>query len=487
VAGSSNSFGTCSYGQFPDFWILKLDGNGNVQWQKTYGDTCDTNKAYSVQQTSDGGYIVAGDTWSGETNVWILKLDGNGNVQWQKSYGSASHEHAGSIQQTSDGGYIVAGYFNSFPAGNDALVLKLDSDGNVQWQKTYGGPLDDFANSIRQTSDGGYAVTGYTNSFGAGHSDAWVLKLDDNGSVQWQKTYGGSNLDSAYSIQQTLDGGFIVAGGTGAGAFGDNGDENVWVLKLDGNGENPYYCTGAGMRTSNAIVNNTNGISTDSNVIGADSYVSPQTSTALVANTNVKARDLCSYRCDLIAFPTVLPRGATLGFGGTVTNNTNNPGSVLFGTKVTLPNGNWYPASGYLIGPLNISLDPSQSKSGHKSHMIPLTAPLGTYTYHGYVGNYGVGIYDECTFNFEVKDPIAYFTGYPTTGSVPLTVHFTDGSKGVITSYLWDFGDGGTSTLRNPYHTYNNYGYYSVSLTVTGPGGSDTYTRINYITLPLPY
>ncbi|OGW53609.1 MAG: hypothetical protein A2Y81_06685, partial [Nitrospirae bacterium RBG_13_43_8] len=235
VAGSSKSFENACIWEFRDLWILKLDGNGNVQWQKSYGFTCGKNDAYSVQQTSDGGFIVAGETYYSDTNVLVLKLDGNGNVQWQKSYGSTSHEHAYSIQQTLDGGYIVVGSTNSFgAAGSDAWVLKLDGSGNVQWQKTYGGPLDEYANSIQQTLDGGYIMTGNTNSFGAGNSDTWVLKLDGSGNMQWQKTYGGSNLDSAYSIQQTLDGGFIVAGGTGAGAFGDNGDENVWVLKLDG-------------------------------------------------------------------------------------------------------------------------------------------------------------------------------------------------------------------------------------------------------------
>jgi len=235
VAGMTQSFGA----GYPDIWVLKLDPNGDVQWQKTYGGPYD-DRTFSIQQTADGGYIVAGNTGSfapaGYIDIWVLKLDPNGNVQWQKTYGGpgAHWDMAYSIQQTSDGGYIVAGETASFGAGDyDLWVLKLDSNGNVQWQKTYGGPYWDIAYSIQQTADGGYIVAGWTASFGAGLSDLWVLKLDPNGDVQWQKTYGGPDWDFAYSIQQTTDGGYIVAGLTYS--FGA-GFSDLWVLKLDANG-----------------------------------------------------------------------------------------------------------------------------------------------------------------------------------------------------------------------------------------------------------
>ena len=232
VAGYTNSFGAGG----TDVWVLKLDANGNVQWQKTYGGSSD-DYAYSIQQTSDGGYIVAGYTESfgaGYADVWVLKLDANGNVQWQKTYGGSGWDEAYSIQRTLDGGYIVAGWTDSFGAGGtDAWVLKLDANGNVQWQKTYGGSRDDYANSIQQTSDGGYIVAGWTYSFGAGYADVWVLKLDANGNVQWQKTYGGTYDDYANSIQQTSDGGYIVAGVTKSFIAGN---ADVWVLKLDASG-----------------------------------------------------------------------------------------------------------------------------------------------------------------------------------------------------------------------------------------------------------
>jgi hypothetical protein len=247
------------------------------EWAKTYGGASD-DRANSIQPTSDGGYIVAGWTISfgaGGADVWVLKLDGSGNVTWQKTYGGAGTDWATSIQQTSDGGYIVAGVTGSFGAGSgDVWVLKLDGSGNVTWQKTYGGGSTDYAYSIQQTSDGGYIVAGLTDSFGAGSADVWVLKLDGSGNVTWQKTYGGGSTDYAYSIQQTSDGGYIVAGLTdsfGAGSY------DFWVLKLDGSGEIP----GCGpMGTSAATVANTA-------VSGSNTGAGISNTAATVANTSV--------------------------------------------------------------------------------------------------------------------------------------------------------------------------------------------------------
>jgi uncharacterized delta-60 repeat protein len=228
VAGDTSSFGTNT-----DVWIVKLDANGNITWQKTYGGS-GVDSATSIQQTSDGGYIVAGDTSSFGTNtdVWIVKLNANGNITWQKTYGGSGVDSATSIQQTSDGGYIVAGDTSSFGTSTDAWILKLDANGNITWQKTYGGSGADSVNSIQQTSDGGFIVAGESKSFGAGDKDIWVLKINSSGGIQWQKTYGeAATEDSAYSIRQTSDGGFIVAGETMLTNVGD-----FWILKLDATG-----------------------------------------------------------------------------------------------------------------------------------------------------------------------------------------------------------------------------------------------------------
>ncbi len=218
-----------------DFFLIKTDANGNVQWAKTYGGT-DNDYAYSVQQTSDGGYIVAGRTLSFGmgSNILLIKTDANGNIIWAKTYGGPSWDEASSVQQTSDGGYIVAGWTGSFGAGaGDIFLIKTDANGNLQWAKTYGGTNYDTASSVQQTSDGGYIVAGTTRSFGAGGSDFFLIKTDVNGNIQWAKTYGGTNYDTASSVQQTSDGGYIVAGTTRS--FGAGGSD-FFLIKTDANG-----------------------------------------------------------------------------------------------------------------------------------------------------------------------------------------------------------------------------------------------------------
>ena len=149
---------------------------------------------------------------------------------WAATYGGEGWDVAESVQQTREGGYIVAGSTESFGAGKDDVwVLKLRPDGTIDWQKTYGGEKDEVVYSVQQTSDGGYIVAGGTESFGAGDSDVWVLKLRPDGGIEWQKAYGGTSSDWASSVQQTSDGGYVVAGGTKS--FGA-GKADVWVLKL---------------------------------------------------------------------------------------------------------------------------------------------------------------------------------------------------------------------------------------------------------------
>jgi hypothetical protein len=182
VAGNTSGAGSM------DVWVLKLDGQGNVQWQKTYGGPS-WDEAWAIVPTFDWGYVVAGSTESfrpGSREVWVLKLDGQGNVQWQKASSPwrYSDSEARAIAPTFDGGYIVAGRFSIPRLYYDAWVLKLDRQGNVQWQKTYGGPSDDRASAIVPTSDGGYVMAGWTWSFGAGYSDVWVLKLEADGSIR---------------------------------------------------------------------------------------------------------------------------------------------------------------------------------------------------------------------------------------------------------------------------------------------------------------
>ena len=203
-------------------------------WAKTFGGSSD-EVAYVIQETSDNGFIVAGYTLSfgaGEADYWIIKLDKDGNVDWEKTYGGASWDEAVDIHELSGGGYIVAGTTTSFGAGDgDYWVIKLDEDGNIVWQKTYGGASWDEAAAIDEITGGGFIIAGSTTSYGSGDEDYWIVKLDAYGNTVWQKTYdnNGTIYDKATDIHETSDGGFIVAGDT----YYSNMDQDQWILKLD--------------------------------------------------------------------------------------------------------------------------------------------------------------------------------------------------------------------------------------------------------------
>lgn len=245
VAGDTTSFGA----GMEDFYVVRLDSLGNTVWSKSYGGSA-SDVANSVIQTTDGGFVVAGYTASsgaGAKDFWIMRLDTGGKVSWQKTYGGTGDDIAYSIQQTSDGGFLVAGSLTG--ASVDALVLRLDPEGAVLWKKTYGGANTDSAQSIQQTTDGGFVFAGKTATQGAGMNDVWVVRGTAQGAITWQKAFGGSNDESAAAIQQIADGGFFVSGSTATFHAGAN---DYWLLKLDANGSVTASCANAATTTLTA-------------------------------------------------------------------------------------------------------------------------------------------------------------------------------------------------------------------------------------------
>ena len=228
-----------------DVYLIKTNALGDTQWTRTYGGA-DIDEGFSVQQTSDGGYIVAGLTWSfsaGLQDVYLIKTNASGDTQWTRNYGGTVNDWGYSVQQTSDGGYIVTGWTGSFGAGSaDIYLIKTNASGDTLWTRTYGGAQYDEGNSVQQTSDGGYIVAGYTYSFGAGSYDVYLIKTNASGDTQWTRTYGGTNDDEGFSARQTTDGGYIVAGYTGS--FGAGGD--VYLIKTNASGDTQWTRTYGG-------------------------------------------------------------------------------------------------------------------------------------------------------------------------------------------------------------------------------------------------
>ncbi len=224
----------------PDAFALRVDSNGNVVWQRTYGGP-GWDWFTTVKQISDGGFIVAGETTSfgaGDFDAWAVRLDALGNIVWQKAYGASGTDRIFSIQPISDGSFMAAGDSNSFGAGLfDAWTLHLDSNGNILWRKAYGGTFNDQGVSLTATRDGAFLIAGVTGCQGAGCLDAWFVKINRRGEVLWQTSYGGPLFDAIFSLEETNDGGFIAAGHTKSfGVPGEESSGDGWVLRLDQRG-----------------------------------------------------------------------------------------------------------------------------------------------------------------------------------------------------------------------------------------------------------
>ncbi len=257
---SSNNMVTQNQGK-ADYWIIKVDSLGALQWEESYGGS-ENDIASSVVQTPDGGYLVAGGAVSfdvqvignhGSEDVWVLKLDAMGQLEWAKTYGGSLNERAESIAATMDGHYILAGYSQSFDhdvsdnnGDFDYWVLKIDIDGNLLWEKNFGGSLSDFGFDINPTSDGGYLMVGSTISQNGdvndnnGFYDYWIVKMDADGKLLWERNYGGTQEERAYAIEVFPDDGAVITG-TSNSSDGDvdsnNGNYDFWTIRINADGD----------------------------------------------------------------------------------------------------------------------------------------------------------------------------------------------------------------------------------------------------------
>ena len=251
-----------------DIWTVKINGTGALEWEKTIG-TSGFDGISSIFQTVDGGYLVTAESSSnisgdktensrGSSDFWILKLDASGSITWQHTYGGSESDYGAKALQLLEGGYIVAGNSKSGISGDktdashgeyDIWVLKLDTNGSIVWQKTIGGSSFDIFESIALTNDGGYIINTTSDSPASGDKsenqigsdDYWVVKLNADGTIEWDKTLGGTDVESGVDAIPTMDGGYLIGGYSMSPASGDKSEDPVgkfdyWLVKLDGNG-----------------------------------------------------------------------------------------------------------------------------------------------------------------------------------------------------------------------------------------------------------
>ncbi|MEP7265262.1 MAG: T9SS type A sorting domain-containing protein [Bacteroidota bacterium] len=196
-----------------DLYLIRINAVGDTLWTRTGATLAPSTRAYSVQETNDAGFVVTGYTANTSNDVYLIKLNSNGDTLWTRSYGGQFSDAGNCVRQTSDGGYIIAGRSSSFSAGfSDVYLLKTDSTGNEVWSKTYGNIGDDVTYSVTLANDGGYVLSGQTTNISTGDVNAYLLKTDATGNVQWSRTYGGSGDDSFKSVVKTNDGGYAAAG-----------------------------------------------------------------------------------------------------------------------------------------------------------------------------------------------------------------------------------------------------------------------------------
>jgi len=252
-----------------DYWLVKLDASGALQWQRTYGGSKD-DQGQQIIQTLDGGYAITGyamsDDGDGSNNEgfhdnWILRLDASGTILWEKSFGFSGHDHSYDLVQTADGGFFFSGFLDVTSSNGEGSTdkgsltahgvgefwgTKIDTDGNLEWRKFFGGTNNDRSFGVVNAHDGGYILAGASESDDfdisnpKGSYDFWAVKVDKNGTMEWEKSYGGTGIDQAQDILATPDGGYVITGNTFSSdtqVTKNNGQSDVWLIKIDDSGQ----------------------------------------------------------------------------------------------------------------------------------------------------------------------------------------------------------------------------------------------------------
>ena len=437
-------------------------------WNKTFGGTA-LDWGWCVQETTDNGFIIAGETvsfGSGGYDAWLIKTDNNGNETWNKTFGGAVKDGGRSVQQTSDSGFIIGGYADSYGyPGHDVWLIKTDNEGNEEWDNIFGGIASDAAFSIWQTSDEGYIALGYVDSYGAGNHDIWLIKTDMYGNEEWNKTYGTEEWDSGYSVKQTEDDGFIIIGTTKS--YGSGG-QDAWLIKTDMYGNEEWNKTYGGSNNdwgSSVVMTDDSGY-----LITGDTYsFGPGGYDIWLIKTNKYGTE---------QWRRIYGDSASDDTGYSL-KKTRDGGYIITGTKTSFDTGLtdvWLiktDINGYMQWNLTIN-----GGEDDWSYSVDETTD-GGYIITGLTNSYGSGDYDLWLIkveldNYENQPPNAPEIYGPQYGDVGVEYEYilvAEDVEGNEILYFVDWDDGTTSGWLGPYisglqveicHEWSEPGIYNI-------------------------
>jgi hypothetical protein len=445
IAGWTLNFGAQDW----DALLIKTDPAGEPQWIRTYGQA-GWDWAMSVKQTNDGGFIFTGETipyGGGNTaNLYLVKTDPNGNVIWSRDFGGPLDEEGRCVIQANDGGYLAVGWTGPGPEGTGDLVylIKTDPNGNLIWSRTYGEGIGQKGECVEQTSDGGFIITGWTDSFGAGYRDVYLIKTDANGNMIWSKTFGGTVGDYGNYVKQTSDGGYIITG------WSDSwGICSVYLIKTDANGDSlwtrlindsPGGAMGKGLDINNQgyIITGSCGfngvnvyiVQTDfsGNVLWTENYGGSQNDEGYsVKQINAQNSIICDWTYSygagnsdvyLIRLGTEIPPspievtltphnppiiipagGGSFQFDIAMTNNSQIPYILDAWTTITPPFGPEF--SVLMRNDITLPAGWTMAKN-NLTQFVPNTAPPGIYHYNAYLKDHNTWVLlAQDSFQFE--------------------------------------------------------------------------------------
>lgn len=380
-----------------DAYLIKLDSNGNTQWEHNYGGAGDGDDGTCVQQTSDGGYVFAGGTYSYGViwDFWLVKVDAMGTTQWHRPYPMGGYQAASFVRQTSDGGYIMSGYTTPYyPMPWDAYIIKTNPSGDIQWTHQFGGGGGEWASCVRQLSSGDYVVTGFTDSYGAGGTDGLIYKLNNAGTLLWRRTYGGSG-DDEFRKFQILPNGNIAVAGTYA-TLSQSSDFWLMITNAQGDSLDSHTYGGVGAENGSSL-----DLTDDGGYIlsgWTQSYGMGGWDGWLVRlGTAGPPGPPVEITLTPVNPPIVIPpSGGSFSFNVSLLNVSGASQTFDAWSMIEVPGGSQFIA----LGPFTLTLNAGASITRQRTQAVPANAPAGEYAYWGFVGDYPWNVMDSDSFSF---------------------------------------------------------------------------------------